>query len=322
MVGKLTAALVRKEAEAYRAQGLHEEAFALYDELLSSTPNIDEALKSDIQSKMDDIAEEMEEFSSYDENPPMSSKEISQLKVGWRQGASKEEILISAQGLCQIGAHRDALLEFTKLLKGGIAPDEIANFAAECLAKIHSAPDTPAAAEKWLRNIYTDDRKILAVHLLLIKAFSRRRDKTYAYHYCAFVRSKPNLPANLTKQLDSAKAKLEVAANRPPRKTALKSKPNNKTTKKLNAKPVDSDNSNGKSQSSEADAVATFERLLTENRENFRDYLADDGLEKMFATEPPTSTEKKERSRLHFLKLITVGWISWIFRAAFFRKKK
>lgn len=323
MVGKLTAALIRKEAEAYRAQGLHEEAFALYDELLSSSPNIDEALKSDIQSQMDDITEEMEAFSSHEEGPSMSSKEIMQLKDGWTKNASSAEILISAQGLCQIGAHRDALPEFAKLLKAGIAPDKIADSAADCFANMHSPQKAPQAAEKWLANIYSEAKKILAMHLLVIKALSKRKDKKYALEYCHFIRSKPKLPAKLIKQLDAAKIKYQRAVKASKQQLRSKINPNNT----IQRAPVtsnqvpDKSNGQGNRQSNDDAAAASFEKLVATD-ETFRELLADDELDGMFRDEPSSSSPKKNRPTLQFFKLITVGWIHWIFNGILFRKKR
>ena len=75
MVGKITTVLIKKEAEAYRVQGLHQEALSLYDHLLSSSPNIDPALKEAIKSQIEGICEDLQTFASQ-RSQPLSINEV------------------------------------------------------------------------------------------------------------------------------------------------------------------------------------------------------------------------------------------------------
>jgi len=323
MVGKLTAVLIRKQAEAYRSQGLHEEAFALYDELLSSSPNIDEPLKSDIQSQMDDIAEEMEAFSSHKNNQSLSSKEMKLLKDGWENCTSSADILISAQGLCQIGAHQDALIEFGKLLKAGIAPDNVKGLAVKCFTNLYDHEKLPIAVDKWLGNIYPEGKKVLAVHLLFIKELSRHSDKGYAFRYCRYIRSKPSLPDKLMKRLDAAGAKYKAAIRE--RETHPNSKLNSKPIPKAahnpdngtkaasderttdTKKPEISTEPSTNDESIETDSD-TFQKLLTEQTE------------KLFRDDPPISDAKIKKSQRKYLKINLFGWFGRIFGFLFHNK--
>ncbi len=334
MVGKLTAVLIRKEAEAYRAQGLHEEAFALYDELLSSSPNIDEALRTDIQIQMDAIAEEMEAVSNRDEEKLLSSKEIRQLKDGWDKGASARDMLVSAQDLCQIGAYQDALIELAKLLEGGIAPDNVAEPSAECFVNLCDPKKLPATAEKWLRGIYSDGKKVLAVHLLIIKALSRRQDKTHAMYYCRYIRSKSGLPSNLKDRLDEAvvkfKADIKQAKERPESIPAGPNK-NNKLIrkndlvnqkvsptalgKKLTLPIAENDNSSFIAGPMESEAESEDLKQL------FMD-TSDDQFDEGLDEDPPAlSHRKKGRLQLHFFRIIILGWIQRFFKRSRSRRK-
>lgn len=306
MVGKLTAVLIRKEAEAYRAQGLHEEAFALYDELLSTSPNIDKSLKSDIQARMDTIVEEMAAFSDHEEDKLLTSKEIMQLKNGWGSDASAAEIMISAQDLCQIGAHRDALLEFERLLKAGIVPEKIADSAVECFVNLYDAKKLPAGAEKWLRNIYQEGRRVLAVHLLFLRTLSRRSDKIHALHYCTFIKSKSSLPADLMNRLHAAEAKYGDLVERA--KNQQQSHDTSTEDQDDDALAQKKDNTTAKARiRAQMNAKRRFvdtEKQGSEEDDELRALFADDDEDE----DRPVKKRGKMRLELHFFKIIFNGW--------------
>ncbi len=327
MVGKLTAVLIRKEAEAYRAQGLHEEAFALYDELLSSSPNIDEALRSDIQTQMDAIAEEMEAFSNRDEEKLLSSKEMRQLKDGWERGASATDMLVSAQDLCQIGAYQDALIELAKLLEGGIAPDSIVEPSADCFVNLYDHKKVPVAAEKWLRGIYPDGKKVLAVHLLIIKALSRRQDKTHAMYYCRYIRSKSGLPSNLKNRLDEAivkfKTDIKQAKSRPeptqadPKTMSDVTRTNSPAVKRTPLASSGFKSAQTNIQGGDSQFIAgpmEAENESNKLKELYMDTNGDEFDEDFDEDMAPLSNRKKGRLQLHFFKIIFLGWVQRLFR--------
>lgn len=331
MVGKLTAVLIRKEAEAYRSQGLHEEAFALYDELLSSHPNIDETLKADIQSQMDIIAEEIEAFSSRNEEQLLSSKEMMQLKNGWDNGASPEDMLISAQGLCQIGAHRDALIEFEKILKSGIAPEQVADSTMESFLNIYEPKKLPNAAEKWLRDIYSEEKKVLAVHLLFLRALSRRSDKTYVFQYCRFIRSKPSLPPNLIERLDAAqeKYKLEIKQGKMHRsdpKSDFSDEPAAKFRMTSDSKERDIAAFSEEEDLGEGgdSGTLTINGPMDKRKDSLKAIFAESTYESLDdeISEPDTIFEKEGKNQLNAVKMIIAEWFDRILKIFLMKKRK
>jgi tetratricopeptide (TPR) repeat protein len=324
MVGKLTAVLIRKQAEAYRSQGLHEEAFALYDELLSSTPNIDEPLKSDIQSQMDDIAEEMEAFSDHKDKQSLSSKEMMLLKDGWENCTSSADILISARGLCQIGAHQDALIEFGKLLKAGIAPNNVIDSTTKCFTNLYSHKELPIAAEKWLRDIYPEDKKVIAVHLLFIKELSQHSDKGYAFQYCSYIKSKPSLPDKLRQRLDAAGAKYKAAIQE--EETHPKSKPDLKSLPKTAHIPDNGTKmSSGEQQTTdtknpEVRPAPGNNDESTETDSEILEKLLAEQPKKMFGDKPKESDAKPKKFQLKFMKIKPFELFGRVFESLFHKK--
>lgn len=314
MVGKLTAVLIRKEAEAYRSQGLHEEAFALYDELLSSTPHIDETLKTDIQSQMDDIAEEMEAFSSPKDSQSLSSKEMRLLKRGWENGASLADLMISAKGLCQIGAHHDALIEFGKLLKAGIAPDKVIGLTVECFLNVYDDKSLPVEADQWLRDIYSEGKKVLALHLLFIKELSQRSDKTYAFQYCYYIKSKPSLPDKLIKRLDKAIAKYKTAVDR------MKKRPLPEKRSETISRTIHN-SKNGTKEEANKQNVAKSEILeeseidadSEETDHQVIDELLAEQSQKLCRHDIPIDAGKQKKTRRKFVQINVIGWFRRVF---------
>jgi len=54
-VGKITAALIRKEADAYRVQGLQEEALTLFKKSLNSAPQLPLDVKKAIEQQIQQL---------------------------------------------------------------------------------------------------------------------------------------------------------------------------------------------------------------------------------------------------------------------------
>lgn len=329
MVGKLTAVLIRKEAEAYRAQGLYEEAFALYDELLSSSPNIGETLKSDIRSQMDVIAEEMEAFSDHQDEQLLSSKEMMQLKNGWDNEASVADMLISAQGLCQIGAHNDALIEFAKLLEAGIEPEKVISSAIDSFSSLFNAKKLPVAADKWLRDIYPDGRKVLSVHLLFLRELSRSGDNANALQYCRYVRSKPALPADLIKKLDAAQIKYKAAVKQGGKRSTPKMKSEPEPIEKPIAKESadsqfdDNDRFQLESRPEPMTITGPMDRKQDDrNQPNPLKELLGEEPDDFMDDEFPESPQKERGRQLHFIKIILFGWFDRLLKTLLPKKRK
>jgi tetratricopeptide (TPR) repeat protein len=213
MVGKITTVLIKKEAEAYRVQGLHQEALSLYDHLLSSSPNIDPALKEAIKSQIEGICEDLQTFASK-RSQPLSINEILRIKEGWGDSASEADIMVCAQAFCQIGAFKDALEEFRKLLKAGCAPVKLAGSVAQCLAQLHSANDLPDAADQLVADALPCHDASLLFELLLAKFLAAKGDKQYALQYYKHLTTKPYLPPDVAGRIHAVIAKYEKSYGR------------------------------------------------------------------------------------------------------------
>jgi tetratricopeptide (TPR) repeat protein len=201
MIGKITTVLVKKEAEAYRAQGLHKEAIALYDQLIDTCPNIDPELKTAIRNEAENISEEMHSFFAQ-RDKQLSADEIKRIKEGWGQQASQADIMVFAQSLIQVGAYEDALDEFRKLLEAGCKPQKLTGAMAGCLARAYSPQQLPQAVETLLTGLFSDSQKALVFQLRLAKSLAARKDKAHALAYYGHLQKKSGLPKRVAARMD------------------------------------------------------------------------------------------------------------------------
>jgi hypothetical protein len=95
MIGKITYALTRQEADTYRSQGLPREARDLYRKLRSCSPNLSPELRADIAIQLRQI--ELEIGSDcIEECRALSDNQIAIIKKGWSDQATLEEMCTCA----------------------------------------------------------------------------------------------------------------------------------------------------------------------------------------------------------------------------------
>jgi tetratricopeptide (TPR) repeat protein len=215
MGGKITIALVKREAETYRTQGLHEEALALYQRLMADSANMDLSLKETIQKQVEGIFLEKQRF----DTPPgqaLSPDDILRIKKGWGQEATVTDVLICAQALYQMGSYGAALQEYRNLLKNSDAPEHLVGVVTDCLIKANEPEQLPRAADALVKGLFDDKKKSLSFQLSLAKTLAAKTDKTHAIVYCSHLQNHPDLPAKVAARLASAVAKFRVLSSQPP----------------------------------------------------------------------------------------------------------
>jgi multidrug resistance efflux pump len=120
------------------------------------------------------------------------SKEKKLLKNSWENIAGSADSRLSNKKPCQIESHHDALIKFGKLLKSDTASDKVIGPALDYFLNLCDKKTLPLVVDRWLRSIYSEDKKVLATHLIFIKELSRRSDKTYAFQYYRYVATNRN----------------------------------------------------------------------------------------------------------------------------------
>lgn len=210
MVGKITAVLAKKEAEAYSSQGLHHEAIRLYQGLLSASPNIDPAIKSAIKSQIKGLNEEMEETDA-SKGGPLSHEEITRIRQGWGTQATHTDMLVCAQAFYQIGSYDDALKEYQHLLQTVGLKKAYVHGAADCLAGQHPPGEMAAEAARLTKAVSSEPKSALAALLAMAKHLSAGSHTAHAVAIFNHLKRYPTLAP----MADGYLSKLAVAGESP-----------------------------------------------------------------------------------------------------------
>jgi hypothetical protein len=165
MTGKITNALIRKEADTYRSQGLSKEARDLYKKLLASSPKIHPDVKAAIERQLQQIELEIG-CAGPEECQALSDEQIAIIKQGWGEQATIEDIVTCARSFYQMGRYGDALEELKKLGRG-YAPKLVTGPIAACLVQLHRPEALPAAADQLAGELFQEAGEILSFQLAI-----------------------------------------------------------------------------------------------------------------------------------------------------------
>ncbi len=172
MVSRISTALIRKEADTYRSQGLHREARELYTRFLTDATQLDPETESVIKTQIRLI--ELEMNCDPGKAQDLSADQIDLIKVGWQGSASEADLLQSAQSLMEIGRYVDALKEFGKMLFRGSAFEPLSRHIAECLARLFDPPGLPARAGSYAAVLFGDKELCLQFQVSIAEQLFRR----------------------------------------------------------------------------------------------------------------------------------------------------
>lgn len=208
MVGKITAILAKKEAEAYSSQGLHHEAITLYQDLLSASPNIDPAIKKAIQTQIQGLNDDMAATNAAKDGP-LSHEEIKRIRRGWGTNATPTDILVCANAFYQVGSYADALEEYHHLLKTTGLKKAYIHGAADCLAGMHPPVKMTAEAVRMTQEVADEPKAALAALLAMAKHLACSTHRAHAVAVFDHLKQYSQYPA-LAKMADDYLSKLPV----------------------------------------------------------------------------------------------------------------
>lgn len=140
-----------KAAEAYESHGLFDEAVALYQSILAEYHDIDAEKRGQIESKIKELGQEMEEIEQ-EAAQDLSSQDVSHIKSGLSIGESAPETFDSASAFKELGLYKESVDEYRKLFAmdfpvGGFLPDLM-----ESLFAVYS----PEKVVEWVNQTIAD----------------------------------------------------------------------------------------------------------------------------------------------------------------------
>ncbi|HMA85814.1 MAG TPA: type II/IV secretion system protein [Desulfosalsimonadaceae bacterium] len=168
-----------KTADAYESHGLFDEALALYQEVLSELPTADADRRSEIQNKIDELKQEVDEE---DDDPgyELSSEEVTHIKSGLSIGESGPEISDSATAFKELGLYKEAVSEYQKLFQTDFALDEFLQDFLDCLLSAYPPGEAFEEVERLVKESQVEQKTEAAIKFGLGHELDQRDYKELA----------------------------------------------------------------------------------------------------------------------------------------------
>jgi tetratricopeptide (TPR) repeat protein len=182
---KISLAFIRKEADLYRSQGLHKEAYELYAKFLARSPKMDPGSKSTIEKQARLIKMEMNCGDSV-ASQELSADQIDLIKKDWGVSASESDLLMCAQAFMEIGRYVEALKEFRKMIIKGSAFEPLSSPITDCFLQLFDSQELPSKVERYAKALYRDESSILMFQVSIAEELLNHGRLDHAltfYHY-------------------------------------------------------------------------------------------------------------------------------------------
>lgn len=211
MAGKLTAVFAKKEAEAYCSQGLHQEALKLYQNLLSSSPNLGASFKDAIQEKVDAIQTELN-GGAKQESHLLSAPEIRRIREGWGTNATTGDLLVCAQAFSQVGHYQEALSEVARLLQKGCHEQEALTVFAQCLVHLRTPEQLNKTIAMMGKKLFHQLERRCRFYLSLTEEMVNQEQKPHAEALYQYLLIDPIISKKAPQRLDAIKKRMDQIA--------------------------------------------------------------------------------------------------------------
>lgn len=202
MFGKVANALIRREADAYRAQGLQEEALRLLRKVLSSSPNLHLDVKTGIEQQIRQIEVEISSR-ALEEHQQLSEEQIAVIREGWSENSSIDDIVVCGQALHALGCHGDALVEFRTSIQKGYSAHRVITPVADCVVHLYAPHEVPGRVTDLTAELFREPKE--AYNLML--SLSEQMLKAGAWEHAAALGRRldefKGVPPNYRKRLDA-----------------------------------------------------------------------------------------------------------------------
>jgi tetratricopeptide (TPR) repeat protein len=218
MFGKVANALIRKEADAYRAQGLQEEALTLLRKALCAAPDLDTDLRRGIELQIRQIEAEMS-GTGLDEHQQLSEEQIAVIREGWCENCTLDDVVVSGQALHALERYGDALREFKTSIQRGYSAHRVITPVADCLLHLHAPSELSGRVADLTAEIFQDPKEafnfMLSLSEQMLTAGARDHAAALGRYLDEFKGVPPNYRARLEALLKSLKS------SRPPSRSIL-----------------------------------------------------------------------------------------------------
>ena len=209
MFGKVANALIRREADAYRAQGLQEEALRLLRKILASSPNLHPDVKTGIEQQIRQIEAEMS-GTALEEHQQLSEEQIAVIREGWCENSTTDDVVVCGQALHALGRHGDALVEFRTSIQKGYSVHRVIAPLADCLVHLHAPHELPGRVKDLTAEMFRDPKEafnfMLSLSEQMLTAGDREHAAALGRHLTEFKGVPPNYRTRLEALLKTLKS--------------------------------------------------------------------------------------------------------------------
>jgi len=202
MRGKVARALIRNEADAYRAQGLQEEALALFCKALASSTDLPADVKASIELEIHQIEGELA-AAGLEESQQLAEEQIAVIRQGWSENATVDEFVVCAHSLHALGRHGEALLEFRKSIQKGYSPHRVIGPMADCLARLHEPRQVLEAVNDLSAEMARSTKERFNIALALAEQMEKTGNGEHAAAVARHLAGFKGLPKDYQVRLDA-----------------------------------------------------------------------------------------------------------------------
>jgi tetratricopeptide (TPR) repeat protein len=194
MFGKVNNALMRREADAYRAQGLHEEALRLFRKILDTSSKLPPEVRKGIEHQIHEIEAEISGI-ELEECIQLSEEQMAVIKQGWTESAVIEDFVVCGQELIALGRYGDALEEFRRSIQKGYSPHRVIAPLAACWVHLHGPGEMTGQVNELAVEVFRDPGEsfnfMLSLAEQMLKDGNREHAAALGRHLAEFHRAPP-----------------------------------------------------------------------------------------------------------------------------------
>jgi len=142
MTGKMTIALLKREAELYRTQGLHREAISVYEKILEAGSALDAEVWQAAQCRVEQLSQELAVLECAP-GDAISPAAVDLIRGVWEGRGDTCDPHNSASAFREMGLFEEALAEYAKLYQPLRPAPEVLAGLCECLSRCCTPASLP-----------------------------------------------------------------------------------------------------------------------------------------------------------------------------------
>ncbi len=146
-----------REAEVYRSMGLLDESIAIYEGILSVSPESESCDQENIKGRIEELRREIDELERADADA-VSAQEIDFVKETLALKDDLETMRESASSFRELGLYKQALEQYKSLFKEDFQVETILGDTVQCLVNITPPNELMARVEEMLHQACLDMR--------------------------------------------------------------------------------------------------------------------------------------------------------------------